>query len=220
MPLVYLPDKRTFFSWGAGPSDCGPRDVKAQPATAELVAPSERRSARGRLRRRTVEGRTLPLLDTVERLAVLPAVDPSTPSDDSLAAWTLASKLALDLVARERVVPAIERNGTVRACWRVALSAAEDAASALAVAHALPPAAHAVPVTDGAPAEVWAPEALLREFLDGVADALVRRAAPAAPSGSGRASWELRWRRALASTDGAFETHGFAALLTMRAAGK
>jgi hypothetical protein len=107
-------------------------------------------------------------------------------------------------------VPAHERNGTVRARWRVALSAAEVAANALAVARSLPPAAHAVPVPDGAPAEVWAPEALLREFLDGVADALVRGAAPAAPSKAGLVPWELRWRRALVSGDDAFETQGFA----------
>lgn len=176
MPLVYVPDERRFFLWGSDATARALDDAPLEPAKTELVAPGGRPSARGHLRRRPVEGHALPLLAAVERLAVLSAAEMRA-LPDSLAAWTLASKLALDLVARERVVPTVRRNGTLRAEWRVALSAAEDAAHVLAVAHSMPPAAHAVPVPGGEAAEVWAADALLRAFLDAVADALIRSVA-------------------------------------------
>ena len=63
-----------------------------------------------------------------------------------MATWVLASKLAVDLVARERVVPTISRrSGRIEAHWAAALTGSEDAAKVAAVAKSMPPAAHAVP---------------------------------------------------------------------------
>jgi superfamily II DNA or RNA helicase len=65
---------------------------------------------------------------------------------------------------------------------------------------------------------VWAPDALLRSYLDGVVDALVRgaRGAPSLPpakpktAGTARDGWAERWRTALGSRERSFETDGFA----------
>jgi superfamily II DNA or RNA helicase len=185
-------------------------------------------------------GVKLPLFDTMAKLAVVPAADiESLPG--SVATWVLASKLAMDLVARERVVPTISRRGgRIEARWAAALAASEDAAKVVAIAKSMPPAAHAVPVAGDRSGAVWAPDALLRSYLDGIIDALVRAArggpwlngsrglGPASIDGArapGRAStsgsraktaraapdaWADRWRSALGGSQRSFETDGFA----------
>lgn len=71
----------------------------------------------------------LPLLDTAAALVVLPAAKVETLAG-SIATWALASKLAVDLVARERVVPTVTRRaGRIEARWAAALAGSEDAAS-------------------------------------------------------------------------------------------
>ncbi|HWN66119.1 MAG TPA: ATP-dependent helicase, partial [Haliangium sp.] len=187
MRLVYLPDSSAFFLW----SDVAPADgVRALPGMETLFGLGEPFGQPGEARLvlpagvGQVAGLVLPLLETVARLAVVPASDvASLPA--SIAVWTLASKLALALAARERMAPVmISRNGKIEACWAAALSGSEDAARVAAIAGSMPPAAHAVPVQDAAPGtarDVWAPEALLRAFLDDTIDALVR----AAPGGPG-----------------------------------
>jgi superfamily II DNA or RNA helicase len=200
MSLVFLPDRRRFFAWGAPPPSVLPA---GEAATIELVTPSGVEH---------VQGTLLPLVETVSHLAALPTTElPRHPA--SLACWALASKLALDLVSRERVVPTLVREGeSIVARWGAALSATDDAASVIAIARTMPPAAHAVPARAR---EVWAPEALMRAFLDAVVDALVRDAqgAPELPARK-RASatdeaWEARWQRALSTSDGAFALEGF-----------
>jgi superfamily II DNA or RNA helicase len=101
-----------------------------------------------------------------------------------------------------------------------------------ALAKSMPPAAHAVfaprqeVARGGARSkdpEVWAPDALLRAYLDAVVDALVRTAQdrpalPAVPPKARRVkaprkaaqSWAERWRTALTSSARSFETQGFA----------
>src|SRR5690606_9795338 len=103
-----------------------------------------------------------PLVDTLARLATVPAADvPVLPG--SVASWTLASKLALDLTSRERIVPkVVSSNGKVRARWAAALQAPEDASRMHDIARSMSPAAHAVPAAAGRARTVWAPEALLR----------------------------------------------------------
>ena len=116
--------------------------------------------------RRRVDGRLLPLFETMAMLAVVPtAVVETFPA--SIASWVLASKLAIELASHERMIPTITRqNGRVEARWAAALSASEDAAKVAAIAASMPPAAHAVPVGAGAGLDVWAPHALLRAYLD------------------------------------------------------
>jgi superfamily II DNA or RNA helicase len=223
MPLVYLPDPNAFFLWGDHPATRAlpSLTVGGAASRAELVTPDGRR---------VVDGLALPLFDTMARLAVVPAASLDAVSG-SIATWIVASKLAIELVSRERVVPTItRRGGRIEARWAAALSASEDAAKVVALANSMPPAAHAVPVSPASPAvpavlDVWAPEALVRAYLDAVVDALVRSARggpelPAGkaarartggdPAGSLRAPWEQRWRLALEGPERSFEAHGFA----------
>jgi len=215
MPLVYLPDVEALLSWG---EDRGPRALPAlhregMPWTVELVTPEGLRS---------VAGNKLPLLETAAALAVVPAADLDT-LPASAAIWTIASKLAIELAAKERVVPTLaRRGGRIEARWAVALSGGDDAAKVAVLARSMPPAAHAVPAPGGGARQVWAPDALLRAYLDAVADALVRSARggpelPPAKQGSRRGSgavprgaWDERWRAALEGPQRGFETEGFA----------
>ena len=215
MPLVYLPDPNGLFLWGdhAAPRALPSLAAGGAASRAELVTPDGRR---------TVEGLALPLFDTMVKLAVVPAASLEA-LPGSVATWVVASKLAIELVSRERVVPTIARSGgRIEARWAAALSASEDAANVAALARSMPPAAHAVPVSPGT-LDVWAPEALLRAYLDAVVDALVRtaRGGPALPAGAraggGRAGkpapptpWEQRWQRALAGPERGFAAEGFA----------
>jgi superfamily II DNA or RNA helicase len=189
------------------------------PHRADVVTPEGRRE---------VDGLLLPLLEAVTALAVAPAAVVLT-HPASVATWALASKLAVELVARERVIPTIvRRKAHFEARWAAALSASDDAFRVAALARSMPPAAHAVPVTSAESAEsldVWAPDALLRAFLDAAVDALVRAARgvpelPAAKKSKGprraaaapakQTSWDDRFRAALEDDDASFETNGFA----------
>ena len=215
MPLVYLPDRCELFLWG---DDCTARGLNGltslgKPAMAAVFVPG---------RHGEVAGVALPLFETMAHLAVIPAAAiPTLPA--SVATWALASKLALDLVSRERVVPTVvRRGGALQARWAAALSASEDAAQVAALARCMPPSAHAVPAPRGGNGTVWAPEALLRAFLDATTDALVRAAhgAPELPApkrspartrlADDHTPWEQRWRSALEGRDSTFETAGFA----------
>jgi hypothetical protein len=192
MPLVYVPAERAFFLWDEG---AVPRAVAAA-ARVRIAGPSGTK---------TVDGSSFALLDTVAALALVRA-DEVASLEPSVACWALASKLALDLVARERIVPALA-GGEAR--WAVATGAADDAQKLAAIAKAMPIAGHAVPVSPRATREVWAPDALLRRFLDDTADAFARKAASErglVPAASG---WERRLARALASADARFEASGF-----------
>ncbi len=177
MPLVYLPDRRRLFLWDEEllPLELERATQDARETAATLVVPPGKRQR--------VEGRELPLELALAELAALPAaVLGRMPA--SLGAWSWAAKLALELVVRERLAPALvvlpSRAGSARqegrreARWRVSLLADDDAARVTRLARAFPPAAHAVPLGRGT--EVWAAHGLIREFLDAAADELVRAA--------------------------------------------
>ncbi|MGW3005150.1 DEAD/DEAH box helicase, partial [Streptomyces sp. NPDC001155] len=68
--------------------------------------------------------------------------------------------------------------------WRAGPLEPDDIAHLRAVAAALPPEGHAVPLPGPGPLRLPEPEALIRSFLDAVADTLPRT--PAAPHTSGR----------------------------------
>jgi superfamily II DNA or RNA helicase len=213
MPLVYLPDVDSLFLWGPEPV---PRALPTlgqtgEPWSARLVTPEGSRDT---------SGVRLPLLSTMASLAVVPAAElEGLPA--SAATWALASKLAIDLVARERVVPTISRHGgRIEARWAAALAGSEDSAKVVAIAKCMPPAAHAVPAAGERSGAVWAPDALLRAYVDAVVDALVRTARGAPSLGAspraGRSktappdTWGTRWRTALTSDERGFEPEGFA----------
>ena len=262
--LVFVPDHVAprFFLWGAGAAG-SPLAVHGAPARFPLVDQA--------LVAREIEGLSVPLLQALPRLAALTAAETDR-APASLAAWSLAAKLALDLVGRERFVPRIVRaNGATEARFAVALALPEDAERVAALARTFPLAAHAVPlrsagpkqggrrsarsrgagrrgrdgqglqarapVTTGAPAgspptrvqppnvpapaqaphtqapHIWAPEALLRAFLDAAADALVRVAVALGSLSDRRMPehipWERRFLIALAGMDPAFGPDGF-----------
>ncbi|NVJ27963.1 DEAD/DEAH box helicase [Myxococcus sp. AM011] len=208
MPLVFLPDAETLFLWGREPLPRAFSDLRdaGESASAVLVTPEGLREC---------AGRGLPLAATVERFAVAPTSEVES-FPGSLALWTLASKLALELLARERVVPTLLRKSErIEARWAAALSASEDSSRVVALARSMPAAAHAVPVHPERGSAVWAPEALLRAFLDATVDAFVR-AARGGPSLSPRSSsrrpapWDERWRAALSGARRDFAPEGFA----------
>jgi superfamily II DNA or RNA helicase len=216
MPLVYLPDSGTLFLWGevAEVRELSALVASGVARSVTLVTPEGRRD---------VEGKGLPLLEAAAALAIVPAAALRA-LPPSVGAWAIASKLALDLVSRERIVPTLERQGSrIEARWAAAWSSSEDAANLAALARSLPPAAHAIPAGQRAERDVWAPEDLVRAFIDAVVDALVRAAhggpgLPRAPrekkrskrAEPTRAPWDRRWRAALEGPQRAFEAEGFA----------
>ena len=143
----------------------------------------------------------------------------------SVAAWSLASKLALDLIAREksRACVRTRRGARAEARWAVALASAEDAARVTALARSMPPAAHSVSLAN-ASNEVWAPEALLVAFSrcggrcrsSGRKTARDRKTRPVSPPAGRRPQtrptyqpWEQRWLEALGSSAQHFAPEGF-----------
>ncbi|WP_437941792.1 DEAD/DEAH box helicase [Sorangium sp. So ce341] len=227
MPLVFLPDDLRFFLW----DDSAPDRLAARSLGATTPAEAVVVTEAGRAVRKT--GAAAPLLDGVSALASV-GQDDLGRAPPSVAAWSLASKLALDLVVRERVVPRVAPASAAgeraEARWAASLAAPEDAARAAALARAMPLAAHAVPAgaqgaaapggrggrgrpRAGAAPEVWSAEALLRAFLDAVADALARGSAtnrPKAPLRPAHAPWEHRLVLALTGPQAAFAAEGLA----------
>lgn len=199
--------------------------VHGTPAKARIVDES--------LAAREHEGTTIPLLEALPLLAAVTSEEAER-APASVAAWSYAAKLALELIGRERVVPRLQPrpDGGMEARWGIALSLSNDADRAKTLAQVFPPAAHAVPVVAEAPAvrgrgrtgsatrvPVWAPDALLRTFLDMAADGILRAAAVPGGTRHGGAPrqkreaaplpWEQRFVAALTSRDAAFETVGF-----------
>ena len=207
MPLLFLPDVEALFLWG---SEAPPRAVpdlgeNGEAWTATILGPD------GRLE---VEGKRLGLSSTAARLALVPAAElESLPG--SIATFTLASKLALDLLSRELVVPTnTRRNGRIEARWAASLAASDDAAKVAALARSMPPSAHAVPIARDGGALVWAPDALLRAYIDALIDAVVRETQggpglPVAPKQASGDDWTRRFRVALTGEQRSFDARGF-----------
>jgi hypothetical protein len=218
MPLVFLPDIERLFLWGADEPhvDGAALGSGGTPHVASLLTPAGLES---------VAGVSLTLLDTAAKLAGITA-EALADLPPSVAIWALGSKLALELTARERVVPKLaRRHGRMEARWAAALAANEDSSRVTALSRSMPPAAHAVPASkESAEAnEVWAPEALLRAYLDALVDTLLRSSQGAPqlgtparqgkrPEGSAKEQqpWAGRFQAALTSAEPAFETEGFA----------
>lgn len=131
------------------------------------------------VRRRTAPALTLPLDDALPLLVRArrdPAAHPAT------ACWGAAALHALRLTARGRLLPGLTPTG--HDAWRAGPLDPDDIAHLRAVAAALPHEGHAVPLPGPGPLRLPEPEALMRAFLDAVADTLPRT--PAAPHVSGR----------------------------------
>jgi len=154
-----------------------------------------------------VAGVAIPLADALPALVAL-AADSLERLPPSVAAWSLATKLALDLIARERILPLPltgAAGGSVR--WGVSLALPNDADRFRRLALALPPAAHAVPRNgagghEAPSARVWSAEDMLLEFLDGAAETIVRHVTSVGRPTLDGARWEQRFLRGLIEADG------------------
>ncbi|MFG3545887.1 DEAD/DEAH box helicase [Streptomyces sp. NPDC047725] len=156
--------------------DPGSEDTEDGPTPTELTV--VRRHGAG-VRRRTTPALTLPLAEALPLLVRArhdPAAHPAT------ACWGAAALHALRLTARGRLLPGLTPTG--HDAWRAGPLDPDDVAHLRAVAAALPPEGHAVPLDGPGPLRLPAPQALMRAFLDAVADTLPRT--PAAPHASGR----------------------------------
>jgi superfamily II DNA or RNA helicase len=126
------------------------------------------------VRRTTVDARVVPIAEALGWLAGLPA-DSDLPA--SLAAWSVAVKAALGLVARGRLLPTISPGGFD--AWRVGPLDPADEEWLARLAAALPLQGHALPIEGSRPLRVRSAASLLRDCWDAVADCLAR--SPAAP---------------------------------------
>ncbi|MEV5970747.1 DEAD/DEAH box helicase [Streptomyces sp. NPDC051921] len=129
-------------------------------------------------RTRTVPAVLLPVAEALPHLVAArhhPAAHPAA------ACWGAAALHALHLIARGRLLPGLTADD--HDAWRAGPLDAEDIAHLRAIAAAMPYEAHAVPVPGSGPLRLPEPEALVRAFLDAVADTLPRT--PAAPHAVG-----------------------------------
>ncbi|MEU1463849.1 SNF2-related protein [Streptomyces sp. NPDC005727] len=183
---VYLPaplpreSRIAFWDPEGGPlptgDGTGAPDGTGTPAVEELTV--VRRHGAG-ARRRQVPALTLPIADALPLLVRArrdPAAHPAT------ACWGAAALHALRLVARGRLLPGLTPAG--HDAWRAGPLEPDDITHLRAVAAALPPEGHAVPLPEPGPLRLPEPEALVRSFLDAVADTLPRT--PAAAHTAGR----------------------------------
>ncbi|MEV8564137.1 DEAD/DEAH box helicase [Streptomyces sp. NPDC051322] len=125
-------------------------------------------------RRRSVPAVLMPV---AEALPLLIAARHSPVAHPAARCWGAAALHALQLVARGRLLPGLTADD--HDAWRAGPLDAEDIAHLRAVAAAMPPEAHATPLPGRTPIELPQPEALLRAFLDAVADSLPRTPAAA-----------------------------------------
>ena len=146
----------------------------------------------------------LPLIETVRGLVKLDLSEAKRLRvSDSVRVWSLAAKLAVELLAQGHMVPLLDRGdkGTrPHARWAIANMTPETRERILMLEQALPIAAHSLVLDDGQEHDaakkkrknrrrrkrkpvtpstrVWRPSSLLRAFLDAVADAMCREALP------------------------------------------
>ena len=214
----------TFWPGGRIPSDghialWGTDDVAeaatvlglpaGEPASLPVVLPASAR-ARRRVRSVDVPARVTPIRAAVRALAALPLQWPAwLRPGDSVLAWSVAAKLALEHVAAGHLVPALRRAGPGEAVayWRMATV---DDGRVPALAAALPVAAHALR-RDEDDGTVWSGPDLLAAFFDAVADGCARAPGPGASTATvvaakvRRADWRRAWTGALGGDSPVFE---------------
>lgn len=147
--LVPHCDGRPMASGSA--SDGGPADLRELPVETLTFAPA----------------------DAVDVLISLPAGGSAVSAADSFLFWSRAARFVLELLARQRFVPDIHRDGPgqFRGFWRVVVDDQPAAGRLRLLIEAMPPVCRSL---GGAPA-AQAGE-LVENFLWSAADALVRRA--------------------------------------------
>ncbi|WP_436794274.1 DEAD/DEAH box helicase [Actinospongicola halichondriae] len=119
----------------------------------------------------------VPVAELIGPLAALAADEDVRPS---VRALSVATRLALDLISRGRLLPSAAANGADT--WRIGPLDVDDRTRLTQLADALPAAVHALP-TD-VPGRMLSPHVATTTYLDAVADAFVRTSSAAAMSGS------------------------------------
>jgi len=218
--LVFVPNgapetaRAHWFLWG---------NEAAQSSLAVLGEPGTQVIPDDHFKVRRVRGYRLPLLEGAAQLATMTQVELIN-QPPSVAVWSLAAKLGLELVAREQMLPRVFKQAEQQvARWTVVLNLPHDAERFAALVAAFPVAAHACPVVrPDANADqsikIWTASALLREFLDTFADQLLRAAQPrpktrkqiAAPpvQTPSAAPWPQRLQSALLGDEAEFVPEG------------
>ncbi|MFF2159397.1 DEAD/DEAH box helicase [Streptomyces sp. NPDC058175] len=127
--------------------------------------------------------RTVPAvrLSVTDALPLLVRARHTPGAHPAAACWGAAALHALHLVGRGRLLPGLTASD--HDAWRAGPLDADDIAQLRAIAAAMPYEAHAAPVEGSEPLRLPEPEALVRAFLDAVADSLPR--SPAAPFAAG-----------------------------------
>ncbi|WNF26455.1 SNF2-related protein [Streptomyces sp. C11-1] len=163
-----------MYADGSGPSG----DTVPYTAAELTVVRPDGAARPGGVRRSVVPAA---LLSVTDALPVLIRARQQASAHPATRCWGAAALHALQLVARGRLLPGITADG--HDAWRAGPRDAEDVAHLRAVAAALPPEGHAVPVAASEPPRLPDPETLIGSFLDAVADTLPRT--PAAPFAMG-----------------------------------
>nr|WP_157360740.1 DEAD/DEAH box helicase [Amycolatopsis thermoflava] len=163
------------------------------PTPVELVLPA---GAGKSFRRARVDAHVLPLADAIPRLLADPG--------PSLGAWSAAVSAGVDLVERGRFLPA--GSSSEVDSWRAGPLDAADEELLRDLAAALPPEAHALPLSGLKRIRLHSPETLVRALWDATADVLVRGPA------DGRDA-RLQLRVEVRDTDDGF---AFAGVLALR----
>lgn len=123
------------------------------------------------------------MLTVQEALPVLTRARTGAHTSAAVAFWGSAALLALQLAARGRLLPGLSAGGYE--AWRAGPLDGGDLTRVRELAAAMPPTAHAAPLDPAAdPVCLPAPEELVRDFLDAVADALPRTPAASFAAGS------------------------------------
>ncbi|MFE7132036.1 DEAD/DEAH box helicase [Streptomyces sp. NPDC057638] len=133
----------------------------------------------GEIRQRTAPAHRMTV---IEALPFLLAARRSPGAHESLRCWGAAAAHALHLVARGRLLPGL--TSSEHDAWRAGPLEARDVAQMRAIAAAMPYEAYATPLPGPGPARLPDPGALVRGFVDAVADCLPRT--PAAEYAAGR----------------------------------
>ncbi|MFJ8009493.1 DEAD/DEAH box helicase [Streptomyces fagopyri] len=144
--------------------------------SVELVLPHGRS-----VRRRRVEGFALPVAVAVAALAG------ARPPHPSAAAWQMAGRFALRLLADGRLHPALTPAG--HDSWRLGPYTMAQRQTLAVLAAAFPPHAHCLPEPGPAPLRITEPTALVGQFCDAVADELVRTLATPLAMGALPYAW-------------------------------
>jgi superfamily II DNA or RNA helicase len=218
--LLFVPDAQRahWLLWGSEAAQ-SPLAIFGEPTSR--VLPDET------LKLRRVRGYRLPLLEGVAQLAAIDQAE-LLQLPASVVVWVLATKLGLELVAREQLVPRVRKQEGVQvARWSVVLNQSQDMKRFEQLVRAFPVAAHALPLVSPTTAQladpdllIWNAASLLREFLDNLADQLVRAAqSPVSKRKSSQSAaltstlpspWPKRWRDALIGADAEFVPSGMA----------